>query len=183
MRLAHPVLEKIGQYGSMTFQHTVQEHIKKIFEGIDVGAVDFARVYHQYVYAYVLATKLNNFEQLLDNTCGTTDLSDPGCMQSPVIESVPVFSLVDGNTQVGFALESDGYPANPVTGVTFLEVVVLEHEYVTVISRLSVIFQQELLSQTGLVSIINSMLPGVFVDYCGEDLSTLVIETEADFSL
>lgn len=183
MRLAHPVLEKIGQYGGMTFQHSVQEHIKKLFEGIDVGAVNYMQVYHQYVYAYVLATKLNNFEQLLDNTCGTTDMSDPSALQTVITEPVPVFSLVDNNTQVGFTLETDGYPAQPVTGVTFLEIVVLEHEYVTIMTRLSEIFNHELLSQTGLVSIINSMLPGTFVDYYGEDLSTLVIETETGFSL
>lgn len=183
MRLAHPVMEKIAQYGGMNFQAVVQEHIKKLFVGIELGAVDYADMYRRYVYAYVLATKLTNFEQLLDNTCSTTDLSPPDCLQSAVVEPVPEFSLVDNNTQIGFTLQTDGYPLDPITGVTFLEVVVLEHEYVTILTRLSEIFNNELLSQTGLVSIINSMIPGIFVDYCGEDLSTLVIETEAGFSL
>lgn len=183
MRLAIPVIQKIADFGAMNFQSEIQRHVKHTFSGMDLSATNPAELYHGYAHAYVLATVTNDFENFLIAASEEVDVTDEGNYTRSVIEQVPVFSETDKNSVVGFELQHDLVSDEQTTVPTLFNLPLTEDEYVLAISRAHDLFTEESLSQTGLLSIVKSMTPGVFIDYCGDDLNTLVIETEAGFSL
>lgn len=183
MRLAIPVIQKIVDYGAMNFQSEIQRHVKHTFSGMDISGVNPSELYHGYAHAYVLAVTTGDFESFLDAATDDIDSTDESLYTKSLVESVPVFSLEDKNTQVGFELQHDMEPDNPTLQPTLLNLPLSENEYVLAVGRVHELFTNESLSQTGLLSIVKSMVPGDFIDYRGDDLNNLVIETETGFTL
>lgn len=183
MRLAIPVIQKISDFGAMNFQGEIQRHVKEIFNGANMDGVNPATLYQDYAYAYTLAAAKGNYDLFLSNALNDVDITDESGHTSSIIESVPVFDKLNGNAVVGFELQYDMEAIQPTMAPTFLNVALSENEYALALTRSHSLFEKEFLSQTGLLGIVKSMVPGQFIDYLGDDINSLVIETEAVFSL
>lgn len=179
MRVYHSVMDAINSFGIESFAALVRENLIVGLEGVHIEILDDANFYRAFTYAYIAGAMSGDPQKFIealgvDNT-EALDLNP---------EQPSPFSgfKIDSNAPLDqFILEvekDDLIDFNINTWVLPFTYGSTEADSVEVVARWEELLKVELLAETGLVSVIRSMFPGRYIDYKGDDLFSMVVESD-----
>ncbi|ANZ50204.1 hypothetical protein PHOBOS_14 [Erwinia phage vB_EamM_Phobos] len=178
-RILYPVMDAIAAYGVESFAALVRENLVTGLENVQIEILDDANFYRTFTFAYIAAAMTGNSQDFVEEL--GVDNVEPLDLY-PNIPGIKTGAFSFDNDEVsGFSLDSEinDLITNDInTWVLPFSYNSTEADTVEVVAKWMELLNVELLSETGMVSVIRSMFPGRFIDYKGVDLYSMVIECE-----